>query len=159
MIYKALDVARWFIQRSLSAEKEQDFSYEKMTLLKLLKLLYYAEGCSLALNRGSLFNEEIRAWNHGPVVKSVWQKYRKDPYNLAFGTDADKRSVAKIEEKDADLLEQIFQEFGQYSAWGLRNMTHKEAPWDEATKHGTVLNEVISRDTMKDYFKKHYVAD
>lgn len=45
--YQALDLARWFFWRN-------DIAYntrggEKLSLLKLLKLLYYAEGCSLAL--------------------------------------------------------------------------------------------------------------
>lgn len=58
--YKAIDIARWFINRNLDdVNKGED---EKMTLLKLLKLLYYAEGCSLALENRSLF--EFSAYNH-----------------------------------------------------------------------------------------------
>lgn len=63
--HSALDVAKWFIRRNRIEEaKEAD----KLSLLKLLKLLYYAEGCSLALNDRSLFSEDIIAWEHGPVV-------------------------------------------------------------------------------------------
>ena len=57
--YKAIDIARWFIFRN--CEDVNNGEDERMTLLKLLKLLYYAEGCSLALDKGSLFDEKIVA--------------------------------------------------------------------------------------------------
>ena len=66
--YKAIDIARWFINRN-----QKDFNSgedEKMTLLKLLKLLYYAEGCSLALENRSLFDEKIVAWEHGQIGRA-----------------------------------------------------------------------------------------
>lgn len=52
--YTALQVAHWFIYHNQIIV--EDMGAEKMTLLKLLKLLYYAEGCYLAINDGeSLF--------------------------------------------------------------------------------------------------------
>ena len=44
--------------------------------------------------------------------------------------------------------------FGKYSAWGLRNMTHQEAPWLE-----TQRNEVIPLPLIKEYFEKTYITD
>lgn len=154
--YHALDVARWFIARNQSAV--DTMGGEKMTLLKLLKLLYYAEGCSLALENGSLFSENIVAWEHGPVVQEVYAHY-PDAYNLDFGEE-DMASVEAINANatDRDLLEQVFEVFGQYSAWALRNKTHQEAPWIEATNNGQRLNGIISRDTMKRYFKENYLG-
>lgn len=156
--YNAIDVARWFIARNKSEEDNK--GAEKMTLLKLLKLLYYAEGCSLALENGSLFNDKIIAWEHGPVVESVYRAY-DDAYNLPFGSDEDIASVECINANptDRNILEQVFNVFGQYSAWGLRNKTHDEAPWKEATGNGTYLNHEISRKTMKSYFKENYVIE
>lgn len=157
--YKALDIARWFIARNQSAVDTQ--GADKLTLLKLLKLLYYAEGCSLALNRGSLFSEKIVAWEHGPVVVEVYNHYCGDAFNLPFGTTEDKASFEMISQNtdDCTLLEDVFSVFGKYSAWGLREMTHKEKPWLEATNGGKNLKGEISRDTMRQYFKEHYVED
>lgn len=155
-VYPALDVARWFLQRNQIAVS--DLGGEKMTLMKLLKLLYYAEGCSLALDNGSLFQEEIVAWEHGPVVVSVYEHY-PDAYNLPFGSEEDSAAVERISAntQDSGILEEVFQVFGQYSAWALRNKTHEEEPWLEATDHGRRLNGVISRKTMERYFRAHYV--
>lgn len=152
--YSALDIAHWFIRRN--QETVETMGGEKMTLLKLLKLLYYAEGCSLALDRGSLFTEDIVAWEHGPVVVEVYDAY-DDPYNLPL-TREDCRSADSISPEDSDTLEQVFNEFGQYTAWALRNKTHTEAPWLEATNGGKVLKGTMSRETMKRYFKENYVS-
>lgn len=157
-VYKALDIARWFISRNLITFYEQ--GGEPITLLKVLKLLYYSEGCSLALDNGSLFLEDIYAWRHGPVVKEVYNFYDKDPYNLPFGTDEDEAAVETIDSNpcDSNILEQVFNEFGQYSAWALRDQTHKEEPWIEATNNGEVMNRIINRETMKRYFAENYVS-
>ena len=156
--YRAIDVARWFIFKN--QEIMQDMGGDELTLLKLLKLLYYAEGCSLALGNGSLFEEKFLAWEHGPVVAEVYAAYSKDPYHLPFGTEADVASVEKINRNAADraVLEDVFDVFGKYSAWGLRNMTHEETPWLEATEQGQRLNGEISRETMKRFFQEHYVS-
>lgn len=153
--YKAITIAHWFIKRNKQAMEES--SADDMTLMKLLKLLYYAEGCALAINNGNgLFDEDIVAWEHGPVVVEVYSEYCGNPYNLTL-TDADEADAAAIESADQNLLEQVYQIFGQYSASGLRNKTHAESPWLEATNYGTVLKRSISRETMREYFLENYV--
>ena len=153
--YSALDVAKWFIWRNkIEEEKEAD----KLSLLKLLKLMYYAEGCSLALNDKSLFDEPIISWEHGPVVVEVYNQYKSDPFDLPFDEN-DSNINEKFCSEDIDCLEQVFQVFGVYSAWALRNKTHEEEPWLEATNGGRSLKNEISKDTMKSYFLKNYVEE
>lgn len=153
--YYAIDIARWFIFKDRQIEEFEGSG--DLTLLKLLKLLYYAEGCSLASGRGSLFPEKIEAWEHGPVVREIYDKYSGDPYHLPFNKD-DMASIDKIRDDDNAFLDEVYRVFGQYSAWGLRNMTHQEKPWLEATSGGKHFNGEISRKTMQDYFKENYIA-
>ena len=40
--------------------------------LKLQKLLYYAQGHYLGDHAKPLFEDEIEAWVHGPVVRSIY---------------------------------------------------------------------------------------
>ena len=150
MTYKAMDIANWFIWRN----ELEDSENEKMTLLKLLKLLYYAEGCFLALDKGDLFSEEIVAWEHGPVVEEVYRNF-SDPYNLTY----DKNSAEKVNQNidDKEILEQVFNIFGSYTAWALRNKTHSETPWLKATGGGKYLNKKISKEDIKNYFKENYI--
>ena len=55
-------------------------------------------------------------------------------------------------QEENGILEDVYDEFGQYSAWKLRNMTHEETPWQS-----TPQNEVISQAAIADYFRANYV--
>src|SRR5438309_2092560 len=73
MGYSAQTIANYLIWR---ANSDEDLG-ENITNLKLQKLLYYVQGFHLAMNGAPLFNEDIRAWDHGPVVPQVYRKYRE----------------------------------------------------------------------------------
>lgn len=119
--YSAMDIARWFIAHNIIFA--EPLSGEYMTRMRVMKLLYYAEGCSLALDNGSLFSEDIVAWENGPCVEEVYKHYENDVYNLPFGDADDLASLQKIEKSDKDILIQVFEVFGQYATWYLRNRT------------------------------------
>jgi uncharacterized phage-associated protein len=68
--YTALEVAKWFT-------KWADFNDADMTNMKLQKLLYYAQGQYLAEHEEPLFDEDIEAWSHGPVVPSVYRAFKE----------------------------------------------------------------------------------
>ena len=123
--------------------------------LKLQKLVYYAQGSHLALHGQPLFRAPIEAWEHGPVVPELYHAYKhygsgNIPAPDAFDPDAyDARSVA--------LLDEVYDVFGQFSAWKLRNMTHEERPWIEAYQNGDG-GRVISHASMRAYFREHVLA-
>ena len=45
---------------------------EQITQMKLHKLLYYAAGWHLGFTGEPLFDEDIEAWQYGPVVPSIY---------------------------------------------------------------------------------------
>ena len=47
-----------------------------LTLIHLNKLPYIAHGFCLALTDQPLSNEEPEAWPHGPVFKSIFNKFK-----------------------------------------------------------------------------------
>ncbi|MCW4589611.1 DUF4065 domain-containing protein [Gluconacetobacter entanii] len=123
---------------------------DEISNLKLQKLCYYAQGFSLALNDTPLFMEPIVAWQHGPVVESIYHAFKiygsqgiPCPVGLDFSV---------YDEDDRELLNEVYDEYGQFSAWKLRNMTHEEAPWRNTDKSGA--NNVISQSAMKKFFKR-----
>lgn len=153
-MYSVFEIAYWFIERNeqVMAEKGAD----SMSLLRLLKLLYYAEGCYLALHHGKkLFEEKIVAWEHGPAIEEVYNAY-PDPYNLAL-VDQEQEAAHRIAQEDQEILEQVFMIFGRYSAWELREKTRSELPWLEATKNGQCVNREINQQTMQQYFSENYI--
>ena len=69
-IYSAQDVANWFLAK---ADYEAG---DVITPLKLQKLLYYAQGWTLAILNKNLFEEDFQAWTHGPAIPSIYRKYK-----------------------------------------------------------------------------------
>lgn len=146
--YTASDIAKWFLayNRNIMAEGDAEF----ISNLKLQKLLYYAQGTYYAITGGLLFAEPIKAWRHGPVVESVYHEYKS---NGANGIDFDEEfDFSRFDPETEGILEEVYNYFGQYSAWKLRNMTHEERPWKE-----TEINDIIDTGLIKDYFLEEYV--
>lgn len=122
---------------------------ELMTNMKLNKMLYYQQGFHLAYFGNPLFDDEIEAWMYGPVVPSIYEKY--DRYNSS-GIEPNKDSNFLFDNpKELALFNEVFKVYNVFSAIGLMNMTHNEAPW-KTTKIGE--GNVISKDKMKVFFKK-----
>ncbi|MFK5948638.1 MAG: DUF4065 domain-containing protein [Methylococcales bacterium] len=115
--------------------------------LKLQKLVYYAQGFYSAIFNKPLFDDGISAWAHGPVVQNLYHKYKEHGSNrIPVPTDFNPASLGK---EEFELIEEVFEVFGQYSAWKLRNMTHEESPWQN---HETDA-ETIPLPEITDYFK------
>jgi uncharacterized phage-associated protein len=137
------NVANYFLSKTIDEEDS------KITNLKLQKLLYYAQGFHLALFDKELFNENIEAWMHGPVSPDAYQEFKKFGANI-IPCDECEEDFDKIFSHDQiELLDEIYDIFGQFSGWKLRDMTHEEPTWinnkDTASE--------ISKDEMKEYFK------
>ena len=141
------NVARWFLSRNKA--KELGGEVDLISNLKLQKLLYYAQGIHVALYGTPLFNDEILAWQYGPVVEKVYQTYKSNGANAIENFDAPEENFSKEEELTLQFTQKAF---GQYSAWKLADMTHEETPWKD-----TAINETIPLDKIKAYFEEHYV--
>jgi len=75
----------------------------------------------------------------------------KRKFALAYQGLSGESLLSTIYRAFPDLLDEVFNVYGQYSAWKLRNMTHAEPPWIEA--HNVSPSTVISHASMKSYFK------
>ena len=120
--FRASDVAKWFIN---STDRE---SGDDITHLKLQKLLYYAQGWSLAHFACPLFDEDLQAWAHGPVAVSVWDQFK------AYGWESipPQKVARKFSGDPLRLLQGVNEKYGIYSAKELERRTHRETPWQRA---------------------------
>jgi uncharacterized phage-associated protein len=142
------DVAKYFL--TLNDEEVG----ELISNLKLQKLVYYAQGFSLAIDGRPLFSDSIEAWAHGPVVPALYRDYKH--YEGGPIPRPDDFDPSCIDPDTKDLLNEIYSVFGQFSAWKLRNMTHEEPPWKDAWETN---DRIISEESMKEYFKTLLVND
>ena len=98
---------------------------DTMTHLRLEKLTYYAQAWHLALAGPPLFPERIEAWELGPVVRELYEKY-KDYDALPIPAP---NSCPQTGAREGSILAQVWAAYGRYSAGELSRMTHEEAPW------------------------------
>lgn len=121
-----------------------------ITNLKLNKLLYYAQGWSLARFGRSLFEEDILAWQFGPIVASVYRAfniYGSGP--IVFENDMVKESP--ISKEEMQLLLDVYRAYGRYSPATLVEMTHEVGtPWQKVYNgsHSTI----IPKEEIQKYF-------
>ncbi len=136
----ANEVARYFLGT---------FDHEagdNISNLKLQKLLYYAQGFHVAMHEGMvLFEEPLEAWDHGPVVPSIYRTYKR--YSWMAIDRPERFDLDDYLPETRELLDAVNNVYGQFTAKRLEWMTHQEPPWSEASKNG-----VITVDSLRQYF-------
>jgi uncharacterized phage-associated protein len=149
--YQVNQIADWFLA-SIDREAGDTLSH-----LKLQKLMYYAQAWSLALNSSSLFDEEFEAWTHGPVLPTLWERFKSfDQDSIPLKAI---NSTTEISTEDENLLSDILNSYGDLSAKHLEELTHSETPWREARGNlpiEVVSHNIISQKMMQAYYRKRY---
>ena len=137
-------------------------SFAPSNHLKLQKLVYYSEGWHLAYFERPLIHENFEAWVHGPVVRSMWNKYKN--FNMYTDLNLRPKTAERIKTKfknilntvQIELLNDVINEYGDKSAYHLESLSHSELPWKEA-RNGHSQSErsraIISKKTMKNYYQ------
>lgn len=112
------------VQRTIINVHRELFD-ESPSPMKLQKLCYYAQGYALA-EGNELFPEDFQAWQHGPVVYDLYDKYREYKW---------KQITEEVQESEPDILDYIrdvVSAYGRYDGAALSTMTHRESPWLDA---------------------------
>jgi len=127
MQYDAKQIANEFIDRARRDGK-------RLSIMKLLKLIYIAHGWMLALYGRPLVHNRIEAWRHGPVIPDVYNALR--PQGIYVETLASVEP-ATIDEQAKHLIDQIYDMYSKMSAFRLSDLTHVEGgPWMVASQSG-----------------------
>lgn len=121
--------------------------------LKLQKLLFYAQAWYAANTGERLFEDDIFAWKHGPVVEEVYHEYKQ------YGS----QNLAELITKDitedtslADTLKSVLNVYGNMSAYELVARTHKEEVW---RKNYEASNKLMPFDEIRKAFKRKLELD
>lgn len=150
-IFDIFDISNYFINLSLESKIDRGVS-EGITNLKLQKILYFSQCAYLSLYNKELFSDEIVAWQYGPVVESVYHKYKEYVNGVL---ELPKKYSNSLPKEISNFLDGIWEMFSKYSARELVNITHNHKPWNEAYAkgHGSVMQKRILRDYYKGIFK------
>lgn len=140
----ARDVARYFISKS------EESTSKAVTPLKLQKLVYYAQGWYLARHRNLLFEESLLAWDHGPVVRVLYDDYRRHGYYTIPSkpfVNQDEYGDTIFDTDELEVLNDVWEAYGDFDGKYLEEMTHQEDPW-----LFTARNSIIDIDLIREYF-------
>lgn len=136
-ILSGLDVANYILSKI------------KCTHLALEKLVYFAYADYLCEYSERLFEDQIFAFTHGPVVDSVYETYKRSGSlyvkALEFGDDSDVQiGVKELPARSRILfakngteklrsIDQTIRKYGKYTAGALVDLTHRSgSPWSHA---------------------------
>lgn len=123
-----------------------------MTNMRINKLMYFAQGWSLARYNKPLFKAEIQAWDYGPVVPPIYHRLKTSGRDKIKGV-MDEDYADHFTPEESQLLMDIQRTYNVYSTNGLVILTHKKGtPWSDAYAKGK--GTAIPLEAMKTYFKK-----
>lgn len=127
------------------------------TMMKLHKLLYYAQAWHLAIHDSPLFNEDFEAWVHGPVHRGTFERFKEERSLYDTVEDGDySKDYSTLSRKTLEHLDNVLEIYGGYSGTQLEQISHRESPWIEARKPykpWETCTNTISNDLMKAYYR------
>jgi uncharacterized phage-associated protein len=110
------------------------------------KWSYYAQAWHLILTGAPLFQEEIEAFAHGPLVASLWKDER---YGRPRPKPKDLGEVGHM------VLDLVVETYGSWPAWKLTEQTHREGPWRDLMENdgSSEPSPVISHESLLRWFE------
>lgn len=155
--YTPQHIANYFLERA-----EDDGI--PMSPLKLIKLVYIAYGWNIALTSKKLFDEDIEAWQHGPVIPSLYHEFKHfksksiDEWAEHFDMDTGEACVPHVNASDTEtnlVLSKVWAAYSRFSAWALREKTHEDdGPWKKVYEPGVRGIEMLDDDISEHYTVK-----
>ncbi len=137
--------------------------------LTLHKLLYYAQGFSLAILGKALFKEPIYARSGGPYCPDAMEEPIDSPfwsapsqysgsetYVAKYWTGDRDEVLSAFTKEQRDLLRDVWRAYGQFSGWKLREIMMEDALWGRCWDLAMELSGddvEIPRKDMKRHFK------
>lgn len=154
--YSAKAVANYFLD--LAKAKG-----ESLDPMKLQKLVYFAHGWFLAVYGKPLLDEQVQAWDYGPVIQTLYHEFKDygsgpiTDYAFDFTLPKFEKPIIPTEDQGTiAVLNRIWEVYGKYTGIQLSNMTHAPgSPWHEALEGKEGLRSVSIPNEL---IRKHFVA-
>ena len=113
-----------------------------ITPMKLQKMIYFVYRDYLQQTNKSLFDERFETWKYGPVLPSVYEKFKKYGANAirSYAVEGDGKTVLVINEDGSPIFKRILD-----NVWGasknydgiyLSSLTHMQgSAWSKAAEN------------------------
>ena len=140
-------------------------SHVKCTQLKLQKLVYLCYADYLCTTGKRLFTDDIYAFKYGPVVDTVYQKYKQYGYKPIEkeSENIDSKNISEMPSKSRILfardglekvqsIDKTLREYSSLTAPQLVDITHrKKSPWSVTYKGISMIKQKLKDDVIKEF--------
>lgn len=111
--------------------------------MQLHKLMYFAQAWHVAWNDEALFDDDIVAYNNGPVVKNLWAKRKHETKVLV-------PLSAPLSDKEMRTVHFVLSRYGAQTGAKLRDVTHRAGTaWTVSVeREGGPLGQVLYFEEM-----------
>jgi uncharacterized phage-associated protein len=126
------------------------------------KLTHIANGWNLAINGVPLVSEVPRAWDNGPVFKSIWDHLKVNWYDGPYSTLVDPTTKepysAELTDRERKVVDHVWRKYGNLTGSQLSNLTHEQGtPWEKAY-FGRGRNAPLDIDEIKNHYTELALA-
>ncbi|MBB5735921.1 putative phage-associated protein [Xanthomonas arboricola] len=122
----------------------------EVTPMQLIKLTYVAHAWMLGLTGKPLIDEQVAAWQYGPVIPSLYHEvkhYRSLPVRSIQAPRVD------FTQEEKNILDQVVDIYGKFTGIQLSAMTHRpDTPWEITWKRAG-KNAAIPNDLIETFYK------
>lgn len=127
-----------------------------ITLMQLLKLLFFAHGWSLAMLNKPLSKHQAEAWQYGPVFPPVYKAFSgsgSTPITqMISNKDTGMVFMESFDDNEKETIRDVVEGYGATHAYALSKMTHEDGtPWARTVKE-LGLYSTIPDEWIKEYF-------
>jgi uncharacterized phage-associated protein len=155
MPYKPSHVANSFLYRARQEGRSD------IDALKIQKLVYFFHGYYLGKKRAAGVGELFEAWPYGPVLTSLYHKFKiygARPIE-GYATDLDPNTreyrtlmIDPADSQFSDVFDRVWNQYKDLTGLALSKLTHAlGTPWRSARDHGWTY---LSNDEIETYFSK-----
>lgn len=123
-----------------------------LTPMQVLKLVYFCHAWMLAIRDRPLIEQPIEAWQYGPVVRDVYQSFKKHRHD--YITSKARVPNATFDADEDDIIEQVYRKYGYLSGIRLSQLAHAPgSPWERVWEANR-QNSIIPVGMIKDYYSQ-----
>lgn len=116
-----------------------------VTPMQLIKLTYIAHAWMLGLTGKSLLDEQVEAWQYGPVIPTLYHQIK---HFRSLPVKDVSAPLVHLSDDEKHVVDQVVDIYGKFTGIQLSSMTHQpgtpwEITWSRAGKNAAIPNDLI----------------
>ena len=134
---------------------------------KIIKLVYIAHGCHLAVHERPLINDRIDAWKHGPIIPLLYHElfiFQDQPIETyyysgasVYGSLMDKMFEMCLSIQERNIIKGVVDNYMLWTSHELSELVREQnSPWDQ--RYNGMEGMEISDIMIMKYYKSEMVT-